>query len=161
MSTINPKMMLQSSLVIMWIVSITCLSVIIHNSTTSRFNSAIIYYAAIWGLIGSLFTPFVLLTFIREAENGSNVSVNKITSVGVNIVIPLMLLIFISLENNNIDEKLLTKEEKEKIKISHDAAIALFVLSLIFYGVIGGFYYRGGEVVRKEIKKMYIEKNEK
>jgi hypothetical protein len=161
MSTINPKMMLQSSLVIMWIVSITCLSVIIHNSSTkSRFN----YYTAIFGLILILITPVVLLTnFVKEADTdpGINVSLNKITIIFGNILLPLALLISLSQEYNIMNDSDLTKEEKEKIKISHDAAIALFVLSAIFYGVIGGFYYRGGEVVSKEIKKMFIQKNEK
>ena len=146
----NPKMMLSVSLVMMWIVYLTCMSIITHN-TSNKEDNGFIYILAVFGLIVTIVTPGVFLMYMNELNN-SNISVYKTVYQFGLVIISLFLLIVLSREEGR------SNEEKERIKTSQNAAISMFVISVIFYGVIGGVYYKGGEAMSKEIKTLFIEK---
>lgn len=147
----NPKMMLSVSLVMMWIVYLTCMSIIIQN-TSNKEDNGFIYYSAIFGLIVTILTPCCFLMYMDEKNNNSNISVFKTVYQFALVVISLFLLIVLSLEEGR------SNEEKERIKTSKNAALSMFVISIIFYSGIGGLYYKGGEEISKEIKTLFIEK---
>ena len=148
----NPKMMLSVSLVVMWIVYLTCMSIIIHN-TSGKGDNVYIYSLAVFGLIGTIVTPFgFFFTDPLFDKDNSKIYIPKIYSQLALPLVSLFLLIFLSIEEGR------TNEEKERIKTSQNAAISMFVISVIFYGVIGGLYYKGGEAMSKEIKTIFIEK---
>ena len=157
----NPKMMLSVSLVMMWIVYLTCMSIITHN-TSNKEDNGFIYILAFFGLIVTIVTPGVFLMYMNERNNflmnmneqnnNSNISVFKTVFQLCLVMISLVLLIVLSLEEGR------SNEEKKRIKTSQNAAISMFVISVIFYGVIGGVYYKGGEAMSKEIKTLFIEK---
>ena len=151
----NPKMMLSVSLVVMWIVYLTCMSIIIHN-TSGKGDNVYIYYLAVFGFIGTIVTPFgFFFTDPIFDKDNSKIYKPKIYSQLALPLVSLFLLIFLSIEHGRDN---LTNEEKERIKTSQNAAISMFVISVIFYGVIGGLYYKGGEAMSKEIKTIFIEK---
>lgn len=147
----NPKMMLSVSLVMMWIVYLTCMSIIVHN-TSNKEDNGLISILAVFGLIVTILTPGVFLMNDDNINNNSNISIYKtVYQLGL-FVISLLLLVVLSLVEGR------SNQEKERIKTSQNAALSMFVISIIFYSGIGGLYFKGGEAISKEIKTLFIEK---
>jgi hypothetical protein len=137
-----------SVVAVMWIIFITCLSVIIHNNpkdADSSFLQTVVIVAAGFSLFVTLYLPLALL----QPKTRDPLSPKRLAFI-YSILIPVFMLIVTSLYNV---DKFKKEEDKQKAKACKDAAISLFVITLIFYLAVIGLKIKGSEEIKAFIEE--------
>lgn len=141
----DPKILMmggQGLLVTMWIIYITCISIIVHHNT---YNISILTnIVAGFGLFFTLISPIYFDDEMKPLAQWALVLLSVFLLVSTSMYDPT---------------KLKDDAERENAKICQNAAIALFVITLVFYGTMGGVYYKGDEQLKKVMTKLFLDKN--
>lgn len=141
----DPKILMmggQGLLVTMWIIYITCISIIIHHNTNNI--SILTNIFAGFGLFFTLISPIYFDDEVKPLAQWALV------------VLSFCLLLSTSYYD---PAKLKDDAERENAKTCQNAAIALFVITLLFYGVMGGVYYTGDKQLKEVMTKLFLDKN--
>ena len=129
------KLVSVSVMVIMWLIFIITTSIIINNSVDTG-TSVLSVMMLLMYLIGMpLYYGYIRNMYEQIAF--------KNTFHIIMLVLPILILITSSV---SYSDKKLTEEQKRKAKTCNNASIALFIITILYYGAVSGLY-----LIRKDM----------